>query len=158
MRSHLLAAGLAAAIAAVLAWQVQGWRWAAKAAAIEVARASASQAAEQAGRAKEKAMQRESERIARDAQEKQTRLVAAAAASQRAAGQLRDEIARLNARPAPASPESAALAGEASVARQLLGACAEEYRWVAQEADGLRSQVTGLQQYAKLVCQAGGQL
>jgi chromosome segregation ATPase len=157
MRLLLAAAVLAAALSAALAWQVQGWRWAAKAAAIEAAHAAAAQAAEQASRAKEQALQRGSERIARDTQEKQTRLVAAAAASQRAADQLRDEIARLGARPAPADPESAAFADEAGVARQLLGACAEEYRGMAQEADGLRVQVTGLQQFAKTVCQAGGQ-
>lgn len=103
-------------------------------------------------RAKEQAMQKQTERIAHEAAKKQTVLVARAADADRAAGSLRDEIARLNARPAPADPELAAFAREASVARELLGACTAQYRGVAQAADELRDQVSGLQDYAANVC------
>jgi hypothetical protein len=103
-------------------------------------------------RAKEQAMQSQTERIANDAAKKQTVLAARAATTQLIAGQLRDEVERLNARPAPADPESAAIAREAATARKLLGACAIEYRSVAQGADELRDQVVGLQDYANNVC------
>jgi chromosome segregation ATPase len=105
-------------------------------------------------RAKEQALQRQTERIADDAAKKQTVLAARAATTQLIAGQLRDEIERLNARPAPTGAESAAYAGEARTARQLLGACTEEYRGVAKHADELRDQVSGLHGYVSAVCTA----
>lgn len=108
--------------------------------------------AEAQARAKEQVLQRQAERIANDAAKKQTVLAARAATTELAAGQLRDEIARLNARPAPASPELAALVGEARTARELLGACAAEYRGVAKAADELRDQVSGLQEFTANVC------
>lgn len=108
--------------------------------------------AEVAARAKEQAMQKQTERIANNAAQNQTILAARVATTQLIAGQLRDDIDRLNARPAPADPGAAAIAGEARTARQLLGACTEEYRSVAKHADELRDQVTGLQDYATSVC------
>lgn len=110
--------------------------------------------AEADARLKERAMQRETERIANEAARKQTVLAGRVATTALIAGQLRDDIDRLNARPAPSDPQSAAYAGEARVARQLLGACTEEYRSVAQHADQLRDQVSGLQDYAVTVCKA----
>lgn len=71
--------------------------------------------------------------------------------ARRAADSLRDEVARLNSRPAPADPASAGYAHEAAVARELLGACVAEYQGVAADADGLRVQVEGLQGYAAAV-------
>lgn len=108
--------------------------------------------AEAEARTKEQAMQRQAERVAHEVAKKQTVLAARAATTELVAGQLRDEIARLNARPAPADPVAAAIAREAATARQLLGACSEEYRSVAQGADQLRDQVTGLQDYVASVC------
>lgn len=108
--------------------------------------------AEAAARAKEQAMRNQVDRIANNAAKNQTVLAARVATTQLIAGQLRDDIERLNARPAPTDAESAAIAGEARTARKLLGACAEEYRSVAQAADELRDQVTGLQDYATSVC------
>ena len=66
---------------------------------------------------------------------------------------LRDEIARLNARPAPDDTKAAGFAHEARVARELLGACTKEYGDLAAAADGLRDQVTGLQQWVRHVTQ-----
>ena len=99
-------------------------------------------------RAKEQAMQVQIERIAENEAQKTQQLVARVAAADTVARSLRDDIQRLNARPAPADPKSAAYAREASTARELLGACAAEYREVAEGADQLRNQVSGLQDYA----------
>lgn len=95
--------------------------------------------------------QREAERRNRDA---------AAAATVRS---LREQIARLNARPDPYPAGDAGLAAcacEATTARQLFGESAGAYQELAAEADGLRDQVTGLQDFALNVCRAGtsGQL
>ena len=90
--------------------------------------------------------QREAARRARDA---------AAAAAVRG---LRAEIARLNARPDPYPAGDAGLAacaGEAATARELLGESSGAYQQLAEEADGLRDQVIGLQQFARDVCRAG---
>lgn len=102
---------------------------------------------ERAARAVENRRAEEAQRILVEAAEAESALVARAARAERTVGSLRDEIARLNARPAPASPEATAFAHEAGIARELLGACAEEYRGLAVDADGLRNQVTGLQQW-----------
>lgn len=108
--------------------------------------------AEAEARVKEQAMQRQAERVANEAAKKQTVLAARAATTELVAGQLRDEITRLNGRPTPTDPVAAAIAREASTARKLLGACSEEYRSVAQGADQLRDQVIGLQDYVASVC------
>lgn len=108
--------------------------------------------AEAEARAKEQKLQREVERISDEAARKQTVLAGRLATANRSVGELRDTIEQLNSRPAPADPSIAAIAREASTARQLLGACSEEYRSVAQGADELRDQVTGLQQYVASVC------
>ena len=79
---------------------------------------------------------------------------AAAAATVRG---LRAEIARLNSRPDPYPPGDAgvaACAGEARTARELFGESSSAYQELAAEADGLRDQVTGLQDFARTVCRA----
>ena len=105
-------------------------------------------------RAQEQAMHQQAQRIAHDAAKKQTVLAARAATSDLIARSLRDEIDRLNARPAPADPGAAAHAREARTARELLGACADRYKDVARAADELRDQVTGLQDYTTTICKA----
>ena len=90
--------------------------------------------------------QREATRRARDA-------VALAAVRS-----LRTEIARLNSRPDPYQPGDAGLAacaGEARAARELFGESIGTYQELAATADGLRDQVTGLQDFARNVCHAG---
>lgn len=114
--------------------------------------AESTRQAEAAARAKEQALRNEAERIANEAEARQAVLADRASRTERTAAGLRDEIARLNARPTPADPQSAALAGEARTARELLGACAERYRSVATDADRFIDQIVGLQDYAKSVC------
>lgn len=108
--------------------------------------------AEADARSRERAMQRQNERILREQSKKQEELAVRAADVDRAAGSLRDEITRLNARGTPEDAGAAAFAGEARAARELLGACSERYKDVARAADELRDQVTGLQDYATSVC------
>lgn len=108
-------------------------------------------AAEQAARARENSLRQQVERIAVNAIEREKQRNRALADAQRANAGLRDTIAALNARPTPADPSAAAFAHEASTARELLGACAQEYRAVAADADGLADQVTALQEYANSV-------
>lgn len=113
--------------------------------------AEATQAAEQQARQIETRLRTQIDRIAANVQAKQVAYEARIAASNRTVASLRDTIAQLNARPAPADPGAAAFSDEASTARELLGACAEEYRAVAAEADQYATQVTGLQEYAASV-------
>lgn len=102
---------------------------------------------ERAARAEENRRAEEAQRILVESAQAESALVARAARAERTVGGLRDEIARLNARPAPAGAQAASFSDEARVARELLGACAKEYRDLAADADGLRNQVTGLQQW-----------
>lgn len=152
--NYIVATALGVVLSAAGTWQVQNWRWSAQVEKIERRHAELMQHAEADARAKEKEMQANAERIAYESENKTTQLVVQSAAASRAANGLRNEIARLNARPAPACPEAAAIAVEASTARDVLGECSEKYRAVASEADRLSAQVTGLQDYATGVCQA----
>ncbi len=103
--------------------------------------------AEQLARKVEQNMQDQIARIVRNEESKRKVLSDRVARVDAVNGGLRDQIARLNARPAPEDSTAAAYAGEARTARELLGACADEYRGVAKEADQLREQVNGLHDY-----------
>lgn len=133
------------------AWKVQNWRHA------ELARHQAEQTlkAINAARADETVRIKNSERITDEQEQRTRRAVARAAAAERSAAGLRDEIARLDARPVPEGAELAAIAGEARAARDLLGRCADAYRQVDARAQELGNQVTGLQAFALEVCKAG---
>lgn len=108
-------------------------------------------AAEVQARTKERQLQAEVERIAANAQERQNQQARRAADVDRALDGLRKHIARANSAPAPSDSVAAAQSHAASAARELLGTCAAEYRAVAESADRLGSQVTGLQDYARAV-------
>lgn len=105
--------------------------------------------AEAEARRKEREMQDHADQVARDTQKREAEQAARIASSRNTIGVLRGEIARLNARPTPQNPELASCFREARAARELLGACAERYRGLAEEADGLRIQLTGFQEFAK---------
>lgn len=120
---------------------------------LEVAQATARQEAK--ARDTERKLATTNERLTDELTKKDRLLAARDAAARRSDAGLRDEIARLNARPAPSNPESAAFADEARLARELLGSCSEEYRGMALEADGLRDQVSGLHTYIEKVVQPG---
>lgn len=107
--------------------------------------------AEQAARSRENSLRQQVERIAVHAIERENQRNRVLADAQRANASLRDTISRLNSRTAPADPVAARYADEAGTARELLGACAQEYRAVAAAADDLTNQVIGLQEYASSV-------
>ena len=100
---------------------------------------------------------RNAERLAHeDAQREAARRARDAAAAAAVRG-LRAEIARLNSRPDPYPAGDAGLAAcasEARAARELFGESSSAYQELAAEADGLRDQVTGLQDFARTVCRA----
>ena len=100
---------------------------------------------------------RNAERTAHeDAQREAARRIRDAAAAAAVRG-LRAEVARLNSRPDPYPAGDAGLAacaGEARTARELFGESSSAYQELAAEADGLRDQVTGLQDFARIVCRA----
>ena len=152
--THVAAGLIAAAAAALGAWQVQDLRWSSKFDRIEKHHAEQLRRAEVQARAREQGMQINAERIASELEKTNARLADQSAAATRSARGLRDEVARLNARPAPTCPESTASFVEASTARDLLATCADEYRSVAQDADRLSLQVTALQDWAKNICKA----
>lgn len=104
--------------------------------------------AEAAARAKERAWQKQNERVAQNAAEKQLELVKRAADAALAADSLRDQIDRLNARPMSGDPVATAFANEANAARRLLGECAKAYRGLAERTVEFRDKVMGLQGYA----------
>lgn len=139
---------VALVIGSVGAWKVQAWRYDTKIAEREAQIAQMTQEAEAAARRREQTLQQRTDQVAKDAARRQTVLAARAATSDLVARGLLDDITRLNARPGPTDPAAARYADDAARARQLLGACAEEYRGVALSADRLRDQVIGLQGWA----------
>lgn len=74
----------------------------------------------------------------------------------RATAGLRDTLYTLSRRERPTNPAAAGWFDAAAVARQVVGECSDRRRDVAETADGLRTQVIGLQRYVAEVCQAGG--
>lgn len=110
-------------------------------------------AAEQSARKEEQRRAEESRRVVDELAQREAVSRTRAVAAERANVSLRNEITRLNARPAPSNAEAAGYAHEASTARELLGVCGKEYRDLAAEADGLRDQITGLQDWVGHVTQ-----
>jgi hypothetical protein len=117
------------------------------------ANAIALQKLERVAREREQQLQTQVERITNESNEKAKVLSRRVADGDAAVLRLRNDLKRLaDARPAPTDSGSAVVAREASTVGELLGACATEYRNVAQSADELRDQVTGLHDYIKNTC------
>lgn len=99
--------------------------------------------------------QRAAEKVADEQAQRQAtteKRFALAAATERS---LRAEIKRLNSRPKPFTVDDTGLAActrEATTARELLGTCSYRYTVLAADADRLRDQVLGLQQWHSRVC------
>lgn len=108
---------------------------------------------EQAARAEEKRRAEQAQVVLEDQARREALARDRAVRAERTVVGLRDEVARLNARPAPSDTKAAGFAHEARVARELLGACTKEYGSLAAAADSLRDQVTGLQQWVSHVTQ-----
>jgi hypothetical protein len=105
---------------------------------------------------------RSAERTANADQTRQADRARNAAAVDAAAAGLLAETSRLNQRRAdPDAASDARLAActrEAATARELFADSAAAYGELAKEADGLRDQVVGLQDFAHDVCGAPGSL
>jgi len=161
MRIRLIASALllAAALWGVLAWRshlvAQGD---AQGAARVQAAWDAQESARNAATARDNATKfRNAERITYEDTKREAARRARAAAATAAVRSLRAEIARLNSRPDPYPAGDAGLAacaGEARTARELFGESSGAYQELAAEADGIRDQVTGLQDFAHTVCRA----
>lgn len=110
--------------------------------------ATASLKAEQDARKVESELRQTVDRIATNAAQRQKLQAARAADVSRALDGLRKYIDQQNSGNLPGDPAAASHEHDASAARELLGACAAEYRNVAEDADRLKDQVTTLQEYA----------
>ena len=102
--------------------------------------------------------QRHAEKVAHEQTQREAASKAAADSAAASLRSLRAELARLKSRANPYPAGDAGLtacAGEAATARELFGDSAEAYVDLAAEADQLRDQVTGLQQFATDICRAG---
>lgn len=76
---------------------------------------------------------------------------AAAAAASDELGRLRNAIAAASG-PAPKDPAASGQPHDPAVWPQLFGSCATALQQLAANADGLESQVSGLQSYVRNVC------
>ncbi|MEG0920284.1 MAG: DUF2514 domain-containing protein [Comamonas sp.] len=113
--------------------------------------------AEQKARDQELSRQKTAERIAHETAQREDSLRTAVARADTRNRSLLNTIDQLNKRqPASsgvdmpnsaAQSQTAACIGEAATARQLLGRCSERYAGVAADAEQLRSQVIGLQDW-----------
>lgn len=160
IRSIAIALAIAAAIAGVKFWQ---FHLVSKGDAQGAARVQQAWDAQEIARneatARDNATKfRNAERTAHEDAKREAARRARDAAAAAAVRSLHTEIARLNSRPDPYPAGDAGLAacaGEARAARELLGESTGAYQELAAEADGLRDQVTGLQDFAITVCKAG---
>ena len=160
LRSILVAVAIAAAIAGVKFWQSHLVSKGDAQGAARVQQAWDTQENERnAATARDNATKfRNAERTAHEDAKREAARRARDAAAVAAVRSLHTEIARLNSRPNPYPAGDAGLAacaGEARTARELFGESAGAYQELAAEADGLRDQVTGLQDFARNVCGAG---
>ena len=159
-RALVIAAAILGAIAGVKLWESH---LIAKGDAQGAARVQAAWDAQEDARsqatARDNAIKfRNAERTAHEDAKREAARAARDASAAAAVRGLRAEIARLNARPDPYPAGDAGLAacvGEAATARELLGESSGAYQELAAEADQLRDQVIGLQQFARDVCRAG---
>lgn len=161
MSVRLIAAGV---LCATALWGVLAWRshlistGDTQGAARVQAAWDAQENARNAATARDNATKfRNAERTAHEDAQRETARRARDVAAAAAVRGLRAEVARLNERPDPYPAGDAGLAacaGEARTARELFGESSSAYQELAAEADGLRDQVTGLQDFARTVCRA----
>ena len=129
---RLIAAG-ALALAFGAGWAAQGWRMSAEHAALEKRYATRLAQAQENALKEYARLEKVKDDAIREAEIEAEKNAAAAATAARAADRLRGDVASLRASIAAASrptvDQYAATAGE------LLGACAAEYQWMAEQAD-----------------------
>ena len=128
---------VAVAIGFAGGWETQGWRLSEQIADIERASAEASAKAQAAARAAEQSFAQQLQKAHDESAKRETQLRADAAAARRTADGLRGTLYEFRAS-LPNAPTSALIA-RADTAAELLGACADEYRSVAEAADRIAS-------------------
>ena len=130
---RLIAAGVALVLAFGAGWAVQGWRMGAEYAALEKRYATRLAQAQENALKEYARLEKVKNDAVKAAEIEAEKNAIAAATAARAADRLRGDVASLRASiaaaPRPAVDQYAATAGE------LLGACAAEYQWMAEQAD-----------------------
>lgn len=154
MYTHVAAALVSGALAAWGAWQVQAWRYDARFSAMQEAHAVSLQAAEQAAREREQALNQARQKAEERYVEEKRRATVAAGRARTELDGLRDTLYALGAPAAGQDPAAACRTDAGALERQLLGQCAAALVGVAGEADRLAAQVLGLQGYVREVCLA----
>lgn len=124
---------LAAAAAAALSWHAQSLRYDARISDMQSQHASAAAAAAQEAQEISRKLQKAKDDAIAKAQERAAQNAVAAVAARRAADSLREQLHTVQQRLADAT--HGAVAEYAATAGELLGACAAEYQWMAEQAD-----------------------
>lgn len=131
--THVAAFLAGLAMAATAAWHVQAWRYGAQIADTHRAHAQAAALASEETARNFRAITTKYEGALNAATKRETKLRADAAAALRTIDGLRGTLHEFRASLPNAS--TAALIARADTAAELLGACADEYRSVAESAD-----------------------
>ena len=140
-----LVAGIAgAALAGLLSWHGQAWRYDAQISSIQAKHARESAKAEAAARAQEASFNQRLQDAQNAATKRETKLRADAAAARRSVDGLRGTLYEFRASLPNAAP--ATVIARADTAAELLGACAARYADVAAAADAHASDALTLQQ------------
>ena len=133
-----LAAGIAgAALAGLLSWHVQAWRYDAQISSIQAQHARESAEAEAATRAAEQSFALQLQKAQDESAKRETKLRADADAARRTVDGLRGAL--YDFRASLPNAAHAAVIARADTAAELLGSCADEYRSVAEAADRIAS-------------------
>lgn len=152
--THVAAALLGAAIAAIGAWQAQDWRFNARIAQMQEAHEVSLRKSTEAARAQEQALSAAKQKAEEAyAIEKRKAAVAARNARSELDG-LRNELYAIPAPIASTDPAPIARVDGSSTERKLLGECAAALVEMAAGADLLATQLVGLQGYVRNVCVA----
>ena len=130
---RLIAAGVALVLAFAAGWLVQGWRMSAEYAALEMRYATRLAQAHENALAEYARLEKVKDDAIRQAEIEAEKNAAAAATAARAADRLRGDLA--NVRASIAAAPRPAVDQYAATASELLGACAAEYQWMAEQAD-----------------------
>lgn len=154
MYTHVAAALVSGALAAWGVWQVQAWRYDARISAMQEAHAVSLQAAEQAARDRELALNQARQKAEERYVEEKRRAAVAAGRARSELDGLRDTLYALGAPAAGPDSPTACRTDAGALERELLGQCASALVGVAGEADRLAAQVLGLQGYVREVCLA----
>lgn len=129
-----VAAGIAGAVlAGLLSWNVQAWRYDAQISSIQAQHARESAKAEAAARAQEASFNQRLQDAQNAATKRETKLRADADAARRTVDGLRGTL--YNFRASLPNAATASVIARADTAAELLGACVDEYRSVAESAD-----------------------